>query len=168
MRLGSPPSGRSHSPPYSLFKTICGCQINLSQSNRNYIIFYAKTQEMFIHILFFAPAVLFRDSPINFKNRKNCLISTAISYKQISVCGFSTLPDATTSISHQAFAVNVTFGFVVCVFIWILVCFRRKDWTMIISRRKNIKNNPITLVLRQEFTGLRAVCCVLCRGTLKR
>jgi hypothetical protein len=40
------------------------------------------------------------------------------------------------SISHQAFAVNVTFGFVVCVFIWILVCFRRKDWTMIISRRK--------------------------------
>ena len=40
------------------------------------------------------------------------------------------------SISHQAFAVNVTFGFVVCVFIWILVCFRRKDWTMIISQRK--------------------------------
>lgn len=35
------------------------------------------------------------------------------------------------SITHQAFAVNVTFGFIVCVFIWILVSFRRRDWAMI-------------------------------------
>lgn len=40
------------------------------------------------------------------------------------------------SISNQAFAVNVTFGFIVCVFIWILVSFRRRDWAMIISERK--------------------------------
>lgn len=35
------------------------------------------------------------------------------------------------SITHQAFAVSVTFGFVVCVFIWILVSFRREDWARI-------------------------------------
>jgi hypothetical protein len=35
------------------------------------------------------------------------------------------------SITHQAFAVNVTFGFIVCVFIWILVSFRRMDWAIV-------------------------------------
>jgi hypothetical protein len=35
------------------------------------------------------------------------------------------------SMANQAFAVNATFGFVVCVFIWILVSFRRRDWAMI-------------------------------------
>jgi len=40
------------------------------------------------------------------------------------------------SICNQAFAVNVTFGFVVCVFIWILVCFRRSDWARIISKKR--------------------------------
>jgi hypothetical protein len=35
------------------------------------------------------------------------------------------------SITHQVFAVNVTFGFIVCVFIWILVSFRRRDWDRI-------------------------------------
>ncbi len=40
------------------------------------------------------------------------------------------------SIAHQAFAVNVTFGFVVCVFIWFLVCFRRRDWARIVSERR--------------------------------
>ncbi|MCP4613153.1 MAG: hypothetical protein GY845_31060 [Planctomycetes bacterium] len=35
------------------------------------------------------------------------------------------------SITHQAFAVNVTFGFIVCVFIWILVSFPRRDWARI-------------------------------------
>ena len=38
------------------------------------------------------------------------------------------------SITHQAFAVNVTFGFIACVFIWILVSFRRRDWVSIASR----------------------------------
>ena len=38
------------------------------------------------------------------------------------------------SISHQAFAVNVTFGFIACVFIWILVSFRRRDWVNITGR----------------------------------
>ncbi|MHC4440575.1 MAG: hypothetical protein ACYS3S_24775 [Planctomycetota bacterium] len=40
------------------------------------------------------------------------------------------------SVSNRAFAVNATFGFVVCVFIWILVCFRRRDWAGIISERR--------------------------------
>ena len=40
------------------------------------------------------------------------------------------------SITHQAVAVNVTFGFVVCVFVWILVSFRRRDWIKIAGRTK--------------------------------
>ena len=38
------------------------------------------------------------------------------------------------SITHQVFAVNVTFGFIACVFIWILVSFRRRDWVNITGR----------------------------------
>jgi hypothetical protein len=59
--------------------------------------------------------------------------------RPLSMFVMSTFSKRVLSISHQAFAVNVTFGFVVCVFIWILVCFRRKDWTMIISQRRKHK-----------------------------
>jgi hypothetical protein len=34
---------------------------------------------------------------------------------------------------YQEFIVNVTFGFVVAIFIWVLVTFRRGDWSRIIS-----------------------------------
>jgi hypothetical protein len=56
--------------------------------------------------------------------------------RPLSMFVMSTFSKRVLSIAHQAFAVNVTFGFVVCVFIWILVCFRRRDWAMIISERR--------------------------------
>jgi len=56
--------------------------------------------------------------------------------RPLSMFVMSTFGKRVLSISHQAFAVNVTFGFVACVFIWILVCFRRRDWDKIISQRK--------------------------------
>ena len=36
----------------------------------------------------------------------------------------------------DVFVRNLTFGFIVCVFIWILVSFRREDWTRILARKK--------------------------------
>jgi hypothetical protein len=39
------------------------------------------------------------------------------------------------SITHEAFAVNVTFGFIVSFFIWILVSFRREDWSRILMQK---------------------------------
>ena len=54
--------------------------------------------------------------------------------RPLSMFVMSTFGKRVLSIAHQAFAVNVTFGFVVCVFIWILVCFRRRDWARIVSR----------------------------------
>jgi len=56
--------------------------------------------------------------------------------RPLSMFVMSTFSKRVLSISHQAFAVNVTFGFVVCVFIWILVCFRRRDWAKIISEKR--------------------------------
>jgi hypothetical protein len=38
------------------------------------------------------------------------------------------------SVTHKAVAINVTFGFVVCVFVWILVSFRRRGWVKIAGR----------------------------------
>jgi len=60
----------------------------------------------------------------------------AFSNKPLSMFVLSLFSRRVLSISHQAFAVNVTFGFVVCVFIWILVCFRRSDWARIISEKR--------------------------------
>ena len=48
------------------------------------------------------------------------------------------------SAAHQAFAVSITFGFIVSVFIWLLVSFRREDWLG-------------TTRLRRGSTGIRAV-----------
>ena len=56
--------------------------------------------------------------------------------RPLSMFVMSTFSKRVLSIAHQAFAVNVTFGFVVCVFIWILVSFRRRDWAKIISERR--------------------------------
>jgi hypothetical protein len=39
--------------------------------------------------------------------------------------------------AHQAFAVNVTFGFVVSVFVWMLVSFRRGDWPRAMMRPRS-------------------------------
>ena len=51
--------------------------------------------------------------------------------RPLSMFVLNTFCKRVLSIAHQAFAVNVTFGFVFCVFIWILVSFRRRDWAMI-------------------------------------
>ncbi len=56
--------------------------------------------------------------------------------RPLSMFVMSTFSKRVLSICHQAFAVNVTFGFVVCVFIWILVSFRRRDWAKIVSERR--------------------------------
>jgi len=56
--------------------------------------------------------------------------------RPLSMFVMSTFCKRVLSIAHQAFAVNVTFGFIACVFIWILVSFRQRDWGEIISRRK--------------------------------
>jgi hypothetical protein len=60
----------------------------------------------------------------------------AFTNEQLSVFVLSPFSRRILSIANQAFAVNVTFGFVVCVFIWILVCFRRKDWAKIVSEKR--------------------------------
>ncbi len=56
--------------------------------------------------------------------------------RPLSMFVMSAFSKRVLSIAHQAFGVNVTFGFVVCVFIWILVSFRRRDWAKIISERR--------------------------------
>ena len=56
--------------------------------------------------------------------------------RPLSMFVMSTFSKRVLSITHQAFAVNATFGFVVCVFIWFLVCFRRRDWARIVSERR--------------------------------
>ena len=60
----------------------------------------------------------------------------AFTNKPLSMFVLSPFSRRVLSICHQAFAVNVTFGFVVCVFIWILVCFRRSDWARIVSQKR--------------------------------
>jgi len=52
-------------------------------------------------------------------------------HKPLSMFSLDPFYRQVLSITHQAFAVNVTFGFIVCVFIWILVSFRRRDWIRI-------------------------------------
>ena len=51
------------------------------------------------------------------------------------LCLFTISPfwQRTFDILYQQFIVNVNFGFVVAVFIWILVTFRREDWSKIVS-----------------------------------
>jgi len=47
------------------------------------------------------------------------------------------------NIAHQQFIVNISFGFVVSIFIWILVSFRREDLSRILLLKRNpspIKN----------------------------
>ena len=56
--------------------------------------------------------------------------------RPLSMFVMSTFSKRVLSVTHQAFAVNVTFGFVVCVFIWILVSFRRRDWARIVGERR--------------------------------
>ncbi len=55
----------------------------------------------------------------------------AFNNKPLSMFALNPFCKQVLSITHQAFAVNVTFGFIVCVFIWILVSFRRRDWARI-------------------------------------
>ena len=55
----------------------------------------------------------------------------AFNNKPLSMFALNPFCKRVLSITHQAFAVNVTFGFIVCVFIWILVSFRRRDWAKI-------------------------------------
>jgi hypothetical protein len=51
--------------------------------------------------------------------------------KPLSLFSLNPFCSRVLSITHQVFAVNATFGFIVCVFIWILVSFRRRDWERI-------------------------------------
>jgi hypothetical protein len=60
----------------------------------------------------------------------------AFNNKPLSMFALNPFCKRVLSITHQAFAVNVTFGFIVCVFIWILVSFRRRDWVKIVSKRR--------------------------------
>lgn len=60
----------------------------------------------------------------------------AFNNKPLSMFALNPFCNRVLSITHQAFAVNVTFGFIVCVFIWILVSFRRRDWVKIVSKRR--------------------------------
>ncbi len=41
--------------------------------------------------------------------------------------------------AYQQFVVNITFGFVVAIFIWILVAFRREDWSKIVMQKEREK-----------------------------
>jgi hypothetical protein len=61
-------------------------------------------------------------------------ISHAFNSKALSMFVLSPFCSRVLSTAHQAFAVNATFGFVVCVFVWILVSFRRRDWVKIAIR----------------------------------
>lgn len=56
--------------------------------------------------------------------------------RPLSMFVMSTFSKRALSIAHQAFGVNVTFGFVVCVFIWILVSSRRRDWAQIVREKR--------------------------------
>ena len=62
-------------------------------------------------------------------------ITQAFSNEPLSMFVLSPFYKRILSITHQAFAVNATFGFVVCVFIWILVSFRQRDWPEIVNNR---------------------------------
>ncbi len=52
----------------------------------------------------------------------------AFSQEPLALVALSPLAGRVLSAAHQAFAVNVTFGFIVSIFIWLLVSFRREDW----------------------------------------
>ena len=74
----------------------------------------------------------------------HCLVASQLALRLLhafnngpfSMFALSPFSRRVLSVSNQAFAVNATFGFVVCVFIWILVCFRRSDWARILSERR--------------------------------
>ena len=57
------------------------------------------------------------------------------SSEPLSMFMLSPFCERVLSITHQAVAVNTTFGFIVCFFIWILISFRRKDWGAITRSR---------------------------------
>lgn len=62
----------------------------------------------------------------------------AFSIKPLSLFALSPFWKRMLAIAHQQFVVNVNFGFVVSIFIWILVSFRREDWLKILSSRDEI------------------------------
>ncbi|MHC4355759.1 MAG: hypothetical protein ACYS0H_23920 [Planctomycetota bacterium] len=61
-------------------------------------------------------------------------LAHAFNNRPLSMFALSPFYRRVLSITQQAVAVNVTFGFVVCVFVWILVSFRRRDWANIAGR----------------------------------
>lgn len=65
-------------------------------------------------------------------------ISHAFSNEPLSMLVLNPFYRRVLSITHQAFAINVTFGFIACVFIWILVSFRQRDWPEIVMQRKRV------------------------------
>jgi len=52
----------------------------------------------------------------------------SFSIQPLSIFALSSFWKRILAIAHQQFIVNVNFGFVVSIFIWILVSFRREDW----------------------------------------
>ncbi len=59
----------------------------------------------------------------------------AFSIKPLSLFALSPFWQRILAIAHQQFIVNVAFGFVVSIFIWILVSFRREDWSRILMQK---------------------------------
>ncbi len=55
----------------------------------------------------------------------------AFSIEPLCIFALSPFWSRILAIAHQQFVVNVNFGFVVSIFIWILVSFRREDWSKI-------------------------------------
>ena len=56
-------------------------------------------------------------------------------HEPLSMLALSPLCKHVLSVTHKAFAVNVTFGFILCFFIWVLVAFRRGEWNRIAKPR---------------------------------
>jgi len=60
----------------------------------------------------------------------------AFSREPLALVTLSPFAGRVLSAAHQVFAVNITFGFVVAIVIWLLVCFRREDWLGVMRLQK--------------------------------
>ena len=133
MRLISPTSGRSHSPPYSLVKSGLSGPRNLFGA---FYTLYHSLRQAAIKVYFHLFPIC-TVSSIVIEHQGNLQLSAEIPIyhnKPLSMFALNPFCRRVLSITHQAFAVNVTFGFIACVFIWILVSFRRRDWVNIAGR----------------------------------
>jgi hypothetical protein len=66
------------------------------------------------------------------------ILQTFVNVPQLSLFALSPFWKQVLSAVNQEFAVHVTLGFIVSVLIWILVSFRREDWSKIAMYRGNL------------------------------